>query len=70
MSFSISELISEYGKKFEEKYFSIISNVQKEAYYAIKRCRTSKCGEMVAVCKDCKKYEFKPHSCGNRYLST
>jgi len=66
MSLRISELILEYGQKFEEKYFSRISKVQKDAYYAIKRCRTSKCGEMVAVCNDCNKYEFKPHSCGNR----
>jgi len=66
MGIRISELISEYGKRFKEKYFSKLSKVQKEAYYAVKRCRTSKCGEMIAICNDCKEYEFKPHSCGNR----
>ena len=63
---ALDEIAKQYQSAFYEKYAGRILPRQRWALNCIVNCRDSIHSQMLLKCKECKSFEYKPHSCGNR----
>ena len=63
---ALDEIAKQYQSAFNEKYAGRILPRQRWALNCIVNCRDSIHSQMFLKCKECKSFEYKPHSCGNR----
>jgi hypothetical protein len=62
----LADLLVRYQEELECKYGAQLLPEQRRAIEAILKCRTSACGESLAVCPDCNRYHWHAHSCSHR----
>lgn len=68
--FKLADIFRAYGKTYLSKYSQSMLPSHKKAIYDISSCRTPVMGGQIYYCKDCDRYHYSYHSCGNRNCNT
>lgn len=66
----LADIFRTYGKTYLSKYSQNILPSHKKAIYDISSCRSPVMGGQIYHCKDCNRYHYSYHSCGNRSCNT
>ncbi len=62
----LAALISKFRDALEAKYSQMLLPGHRRAMDSMTRCRTPAAGEVLTECKDCRRIEWQPVSCGHR----
>jgi len=64
---TITDIFREYGQEYLEQYKKRMPRTHVKALHAIRSCRTSERGTIIAQCDDCSKQHVLYCACGNRH---